>query len=157
MSVIHEERSDRPELRAYLFPLVIGLGMGGLFLRFWYYQVAAAEDLIAEAKRARTTTIEQIAPRGLIQDRFGVSLAGVHREVVLMATPKFALAHPEYISRVASLIGQPVENINQQLNREKWRPYVDTPLKGQITLTAATKIEELGTIDPDFRAAFRVD
>lgn len=157
MSVIHEERGESVSSRTAVLPTIIVLGLSAVFLRFWYFQVVTADELIAEAKRSRTTDVKQLAPRGMIVDRRGNLIAGVKREVVIVATPKFALANKEFRAKVGSLIGMSDDKLVKQIEREKWRPYVETPIKAEVTMTAATKIEEWGTADPDFRSAFRVD
>ncbi|MBL8048321.1 MAG: penicillin-binding protein 2 [Chthonomonas sp.] len=155
--MIHEERGDSISGRTAILPSLLTLGLVGLFFRFWYFQVATADELIAEAKRSRTTDIKQLAPRGMIVDRRGTLIAGVRREVVVVATPKFALASKKYQAQVAALIGLSTDKLVKQIEREKWRPYVETPIKAEVTLAAATKIEEWGNVDADFRSAFRVD
>lgn len=148
MSVIHEERRNPLDLRMLLVPGAFAGAFGVMVLRLWYLQYAGADAIAEEASKSTTLTVETPAPRGLIVDRRGETLAGVQSQIVVTAIPKIALKDAESMAQVAQLIGVPLESIEKKLKAEQGS-YLPVPVAQNITVAQATKLAELLSVLPD--------
>lgn len=143
MSVIHEQPEKRLDARALVFPILLGACLIVLFLRLWYFQVAQASELSERAQSSQTRSYAKLAPRGLIYDRKGKLIAGVRSEIVIAGIPAELKKHPNVLHRVASILGQPQEDLEKIVEKEyKWRPYAAVPLFVGATVEQATRIGE---------------
>lgn len=148
--VIHEKPERRLDASSLIFPVLCGFGLFVLVLRLWYIQVAQAAVLVEEAENLRTSTIQRLAPRGLILDRKGRLVAGVRPEIVITAIPAIARRHPEAVAEVAAIVGLAPEEVSRKLEEHAWRPYVSVPVYVGATMAQATRIGEAGRRLPGF-------
>jgi penicillin-binding protein 2 len=142
MSVIHQERENRLDARLLAPPILFAAALAGLFVRLWYLQVADAAALAERAEALRTREVEHLAPRGLIVDRRGRTLAGVRPEIVIYAVPAVVRDHPEALNRASVLLGVPAQRLSRQVRAGAWRPYFPTPVFVGASIQAATRIAE---------------
>ena len=107
MSVIHAPR--RPELdpRLIAFPAVTFGLLGLLAMRLWYFQVVKAPELVERAEATRVLPTARPAPRGLIVDRNGATIAGVRPHFVVTAVYDVVSKKENawVVGQVASMLG----------------------------------------------------
>ena len=144
MSVIHAPKKPELDFGTLSIPIVISFVLFVLFLRLWYFQIVLGPELKARAARFNTNTVENLAPRGLIYDRNGVLIAGVHSELVLTAIPLVVRQHPDGLERVAELLGVPVKQLQAKVDDGNWRPYLPTPIYLGASIQVASKVAEAG-------------
>lgn len=142
MSVIHQERETRLDMRLLLPLLALALALLGLFIRLWYLQVAQAPMLAERAEQLRTREVRHLAPRGLIVDRRGRLLAGVQPEIVIAAIPAVVKEHPEALHRASALLGVSAKKLAKRMEAGAWRPFFATPVHIGASIQAATRIAE---------------
>lgn len=151
MSVIHQPRKPELDARVILFPAILFLLLGVIFLRLWYFQVVQAQSLVEKASAINSTDVPELAPRGLIFDRNGVMLAGVKPEWVVTAVPKEMDKDPAILKRVAVILGASPEKLKAKLEQGRWKPWLPTAIHiGANTQTAsilAEKSDEFPGID----------
>lgn len=150
MSVIHEERANPIDLRAFLLPAGLLIGMVVLFLRLWFIQVASSDELKRKSEGLGRMRISTTAPRGLILDRKGRTIAGVKSRLVLTAQPRIALKNDDVIKRVAKIVGMTSDDLKAAILHDSWRGMLPVPVVPNITIQAATKIAEADTDFPGF-------
>ncbi len=144
MSVIHAPREPEIGLRNILFLVVVCAAFLAFLFRLWYLQVVASDELAARAHAFRMTKVETLAPRGLIVDRDGRSIAGVRSEIVLTAIPGIVGKQPWILDKVASILGAPVEPLREKLDAAAWRPFLPAPIFVGVPILAAARIAESG-------------
>lgn len=118
--IVPRWHSNRPRLvRA------IALGLTGLLVAFglhaWDLQSARGEELAAAGEDQMTRCIRIPAQRGAITDRHGAPLAlsasasdAVASEV--LAVPNIVRSRPDDLTRLAELVGQPVDAVRAALD-----------------------------------------
>jgi penicillin-binding protein 2 len=143
MSVIHSPKQPDFDARIVVFPVVMSLLLVVVFLRLWYIQVVKAPELVERAEASRSTTVEKLAPRGLMTDRNGVLLAGVRPELVITAVPHRVAADASGLERVANILNVPRERLKAKLDEGIWRPFLPTPVFVGATVQQGIKIAEL--------------
>lgn len=144
MSVIHAPRQPEMDVRHLLL-----LGLGGfclliIFLRLWYVQVVKADDFITQAERARRSSVDKLAPRGLIFDRQNQLVAGVRPQSVITAVPNTVRKKPWVLDKVAGMLGVPVKKLQAKLADGTYRPFLPTPIYADVSIELASKIAESG-------------
>ncbi|HRF59904.1 MAG TPA: penicillin-binding protein 2 [Fimbriimonadaceae bacterium] len=142
MSVIHQEKQNRLDLRQLMFPAVLLGVFLVFFFRLWYLQVMHAPALIEKADTFRNSTIPKAAPRGRVLDRNGVLLAGVRPEIVVTALPGVVKKHPESIDTLATMLGAPKEDLLDKIKEGEWRPFAPTPVFMNAPIDVATRVAE---------------
>lgn len=142
MSIIHQPREPDLDARILAFPIVAGTLLFALFLRLWYVQVVRAEALAERADTSQQTRVPRLAPRGLIVDRAGKLVAGVHSEIVITGIPKVLNKHPEILSKLAKLLDADENRLKAKLADGAWRPYLPTPLYVGAPLAIGAKLAE---------------
>ena len=151
MSVIHQPRKPELDARVILFPAILFLLLGVIFLRLWYFQVVQAQSLVEKAEKITSTDVAELAPRGLIFDRNGVMLAGVKPEWVVTGIPEAIDKDPTVLKRIAVILGASPEKLKSKLELGRWKPKLPTPIHiGANTQTAsilAEKSDEFPGID----------
>jgi len=148
MSVIHEENRNRVDARVLVAPLAVLAGMGVLASRLWYLQYAGAESIAEEASRTTTLLVQHPAPRGIIVDRKGETLAGVQGQLVVTAIPKLALKDEASMAQIAKLLKSDVDTVKEKLESNAGS-YLPLPISENVSIEAATKIAELLSTVPD--------
>src|SRR5262249_4301205 len=113
-----------------------------LLLRLWYFQVVKASDLTDKAESNNSDTTDRQAPRGMIFDRNGVLLAGVHSEFVLMATPKTIRQNDWVFDKLGTMLNTDPKKLRTRFNQEAFRPYVKVPIVTGVPVDLATRIAE---------------
>ncbi len=142
MSVIHAPPKRDIDLREILPFAVIVTALTMMFMRLWFLQVVRGEELTDRARAIRTNTISKLAPRGLIFDRNGVMVAGVRPEIVLTARPGIVRRNPWVLEKVATMVGAPVEDLREQVEKEAWRPHLPAPIFVGVPIETAGRIVE---------------
>ena len=140
--MIHQERGNSIDLRQLIFPAVVVVAFSFFLFRLWMLQVVQAEELQTKVERLKSTMVEVEAPRGLIVDRQGRTLAGVRSEYIVTAIPQVMKKHPEVLEKLAFLTGATVDEINKNLSEGYWRPSIPVPVVNNITVAQATKLIE---------------
>ncbi len=131
--------------RFFVFPIVLIIVLIGFAMRLWYLQVVQSDELREKAKNLRSSTVERLAPRGMIVDRHGVLLAGVANQIVITGVPRILKKNPDVLERTAGILNVPIEKL--QKNIEKiWRTDVPGPIFTGATVAQATKISEDATL-----------
>ena len=153
MSVIHEERAVPVEHRNFVFLAIIGAAFMGLSFRLWYLQVVTSEDLAQQAEASRASLIETLAPRGAIVDRNGLELAGVKSELIVTAQPKIVRKNDAVRKKVSEILGLDLKQVDKQIEKLGWRPYVPIPVATDISIEQATVIAESAAELPGFAVA----
>lgn len=125
-------------------PAVLAICFVILFLRLWYLQVMSASELAEAAAATRTTTIESLAPRGLVEDRRGNRVAGVAPEVVITAVPSEVRERRQTLAVLAQMLATPQQRLEAKLADAAWRPYLPSPIYVGAGVKEATRIAELG-------------
>ena len=107
MSVIHAPRRPEMDLRLVAFPAVTFGLLGLLAMRLWYFQVVKAPELVERAEATRVLPTARPAPRGLIVDRNGATVAGVRPQLVVTAVYDVVSKKENawVVGEVASMLG----------------------------------------------------
>lgn len=141
-AVIHEQRETPIDLRALIFPFVVIAALVVFAMRLWYLQIVESEALVEKANRMRSTSIERLAPRGLILDRNGKLLAGVKSQLVISAVPALIRKNPGVLEQVAQILEVPAEDLQTELAQGNWRPTVPQPIYSKATILQASRVLE---------------
>lgn len=142
MSVIHAPR--KPELdsrQLTLIALVFGV-LVTLLLRLWYVQVVDAATYKSIAEKYRRSSIDKLAPRGLIFDRKDHLLAGVQPEVVITAIPNVVNREPWVIHKLAAMLGANPKKLKDKVDAGLMRPFLPTPIHVGASERVAIQIAE---------------
>jgi penicillin-binding protein 2 len=142
MSVIHAPRRPEVGIRQLAMLSVVGLSLFTVSVRLWYLQVVKASELADRAQAFRWNAIARLTPRGLIEDRNGILLAGVRSELVITAVPEMIKQHRDVVDRLALLTGMPASKIREKLELARWKPYLPTPIATGISIEMATRVAE---------------
>ncbi len=142
MSVIHQPRKPELDVRVLLFPSILFVLLGIIFLRLWFFQVVKAQSLAEKALSINQTNVPELAPRGLIFDRNGVMLAGVKPQWVVTAVPRAVDKNPEVLEKVAKILGADAKKLATKMEQGRWKPWVPAPIHiGANTQTASILAE----------------
>lgn len=144
MSVIHAPRKPELDLRVLIFPIILAVALAVLFFRLWYYQVVKASELQERAEYFGQVTVERPAPRGLIVDRKGRTLAGVQSQTVITAIPREVQRNPWVIHKLAAMLNADPKKIKEKVEAGTWRPWIPTPVYIGVPIQTATRIAESG-------------
>lgn len=150
MSVIHAPEERRLDVRLLLVPGALLLVLGAYLTKLWFLQVVIAPDLQERAANTGETTVSRLAPRGKIVDRNGKIVAGVRPNVVVMAAPKVALAHPEAIKKVADILGISTDVLEKGVKDVRYAGDVPAPVYVGADVAAASIIAESSDELPGF-------
>jgi len=131
-----------PHFRLYV--LLLGLGFSVLVLRLWYLQVAMGEELLAQSENNRKRFIRLFAPRGMIVDRAGRTLAMNRPEFVVSVIPAEVGSDDSVLRRLSQILEMPLEDVLQVVGDAKQRAQrlYPVPLATGISLEVVTRIEE---------------
>ena len=143
--LIRGERQVQTDGRFFVFPIVIIFFLIIFAIKLWHLQVVRADELREKAKNLRSSTIERLAPRGLIVDRRGVLLAGVANQIVITGVPRILANNPDVLPRVAVILAVPLEKLEKELQKA-WRPGVPGPVYTGATVAQAIQIAEDKTL-----------
>lgn len=142
MSVIHAPEERPLDVRLLIVPAFLVLVLGAYLTRLWFLQVVLAEDLREQADNSGNRKVTKLAPRGKIVDRSGRVLAGVRPNVVIMARPKTALAHPEAVKEVARILAISPETLEKGIKDVVYAGDVPAPVFVGADVQAASIIAE---------------
>lgn len=142
MSAIHVPRKPTLDVRALLFPAVLLFGLLAIFLRLWYIQVVKAPELEEKAALFRNTSLVKLAPRGLILDRNGETIAGVRSRFVVTGVPSMIKKSPWVIDKIAKMLGVDQAALWAKLEDASWRPNLPAPIYVGASVEVATRIAE---------------
>jgi penicillin-binding protein 2 len=90
------------------------------------------------------TSVERLAPRGLILDRNGELVAGVKPALVITAIPAAVKRNPWVIEKIASLLGASPAKLWDKVKDSEWRPYLPASIYVGAPIEIATRIAESG-------------
>ncbi len=144
MSVIHAPR--RPELDGRQLTLLgfVGGAILILLLRLWYIQVVDSAAYSTTAEKYRWSTVDKLAPRGLIFDRKNRLLAGVAPQIVITAIPDVVNKKPWVLEKLALKLGANLKKIQEKVFDGRARPFLPTPIYVGANIEVATQIAEAG-------------
>jgi penicillin-binding protein 2 len=127
-----------------LYVAVIVLGFAALVLRLWYLQIAMGEQLLAQSESNRKRFIRLFAPRGMIVDRAGRTLAMNRPEFVVSIIPAEVGNDDSVLHRLSQILEMPLADILQVVDNAKQRAQrlYPVPLATGISLEVVTRIEE---------------
>lgn len=130
-----------PHWKVYVALVV--LGFVALTLRLWYLQVAMGEQLLAQSESNRKRFIRLFAPRGIILDRAGRTLAMNRPEFVVSIVPA-EVPDDTVLRRLSQILGVPFEDILQVVGTPKQRAQrvYPVPVAMGVSLEMVTRIEE---------------
>ncbi|CAN5652912.1 hypothetical protein BH11ARM2_BH11ARM2_26230 [soil metagenome] len=115
-----------------------------LFLRLWYFQVVMAPELVERANASQEMKVSVPAPRGLMKDRNGVTVAGVRPELVVTAIPAEIAKHPETLDKVAALLNINVKKLQKRVSDGAPRRELPTPIFVGVPVDVGSRIAEAG-------------
>jgi penicillin-binding protein 2 len=99
--------------------------VGVLVFRLWFLQVLDAQEYLAQATDNSERTVEIAAPRGVIEDRNGVTLVsnrpGLAVGIRPMSVPQGEL--PALARRLSPLVQVPAKTILTLVAKQSWLPY----------------------------------
>ena len=142
MSVIHAPKRPSVDLRVLIFPVAVSTVLTVIFFRLWYIQVVKAPELTDRAEHTRGTTVSLMAPRGVIQDRTGKTVAGVRTEFVVTAVPAEIKKNPWVMDKLAELLGADRQKLVKKVELAMGRKYLPTTIYVGVPVEKATLIAE---------------
>lgn len=130
-----------PHWKVYVSLVVLGIVV--LILRLWYLQVAMGEQLLAQSESNRKRFIRLFAPRGIIVDRAGRTLAMNRPEFVVSVVPA-EVPDDSVLVRLSQILGMPLEDVVQVVGSAKQRAQrlYPVPLAVGVPLEVVTRVEE---------------
>ncbi len=144
MSVIHAPRKPELDARQLTFLGITFFVLLIFFIRLWYLQVVSADDYALAADKYRRSTVETLAPRGLIFDRKNNLIAGVRPELVVTAVPNDIKKKPWVIDKVAGMLGADPKKLMEKVEDGMSRPYLPTPIYVGAKIDVASRLAEAG-------------
>src|SRR5688572_6881277 len=144
MSVIHAPKKPELDARSLLFPVTLAICFLILLLRLWYLQVVMGPELLERARTLQLTSVPKLAPRGLIYDRNGKLLAGVHSSLVVTAVPRVVDENPWVLDKLAAILGAPIDKLKRAVADARWRRHFPTPIYVGMPVEVAGMIAEAG-------------
>lgn len=144
MSVIHAPRKPEVDGRQLTFLGVTFLVLLIFFIRLWYLQIVSADEYVVAADKYRRSTVETLAPRGLIFDRKNNLIAGVKPELVVTAIPNDIKKKPWVIEKVAQMLGADSKKLMEKVEDGMNRPYLPTPIFVGAKIEVASRVAEAG-------------
>lgn len=130
----------------YIFGIML-LGIIILWSRTFYLQIIRGNEFITKAEGNRLRTIPIVAERGIIYDRFNQEL--VHNvpsfslSIIPQGLPNPVSQAPEreaIISRLSTVTGLSVEEINKQLDRARASTYQTLTIKENLDYNTALSL-----------------
>ncbi|MDW8321772.1 MAG: penicillin-binding protein 2 [Armatimonadota bacterium] len=127
-----------------LYVALIALGFVALVLRLWYLQVALGNQLLAQSESNRKRFIRLFAPRGMIVDRAGRTLAMNRPEFVVSVVPAEVGNDDSALYRLSQILEMPFEDVLHVVGSSKQRAQrlYPVPLATGVSLQVVTRIEE---------------
>ena len=121
MSVIHAPRRPELDLRLIAFPVVTFGLFSVLAMRLWYFQVVKSSELIERADATRVQPTSRPAPRGIIVDRNGETIAGVRPQLVVTAIYDVVMKKENVwvVQRLAEMLGVDVKKLQSKFEDAK--------------------------------------
>ena len=146
MSVIHAPR--RPDLNGRLiaFPVVTFGLFGVLAMRLWYFQVVKSQELVDRAEATRVQPTSRPAPRGLILDRRGATIAGVRPQLVVTAVYDTVTKKENkwVVPRRAAMLGTDAKRLQAKIDDAKRNRSQPMPIFFNAPIEVGARIAESG-------------
>ncbi|MCH8274444.1 MAG: penicillin-binding protein 2 [Armatimonadetes bacterium] len=142
MSVEEQRRPTGLAPTAAILPAVVAIGLMALFGRLYYLQIIRGEELSQLALPSQAFRAPIPSPRGQIQDRNGALLAVVKPSLAVMVTPADIQHKPDAIRRLAGLLDEDPEELDEEIRKNSYRRFLPFVAKVGITLEQAVTIEE---------------
>src|SRR5579875_2447015 len=137
----HEIDPNLPTRRARVMGVVLALAFAGLIARLWYLQVAHADEYAQMAQANHTRLLREPAPRGVIIDTHGRTLASNRSEFAIFAQPSVA-SDPVTLRRLAVLLGTTPDDIAQTITSLKRNDYDLIRIAIDVPMSLVAQIEE---------------
>ena len=146
MSVIHAPRRPELDLRLVAFPAVTFGLLGVLAARLWYFQVVKAPELLERAEATRVQPTARPAPRGLIVDRDGATIAGVRPQLVVTAIYDVVSKKENrwVVDQVAAMLGADPKKIRAKVEDAKRNRSEPMPIYFGAPTDVGSRIAESG-------------
>ena len=106
---------DSSRMRLSILGMVVLSLFCALLARLWYLQVLVSPSLKLQAQQNSVAVEYTEAPRGRILDRNGRVLADNRVVLALVAKRDQLEEHPDVLPRLSSLLGVPLEQLNERL------------------------------------------
>lgn len=131
-----------PHFRVFVALIVAGFAV--LVLRLWYLQVAMGEELLAQSESNRKRFIRLFAPRGMIVDRAGRTLATNRPQFVVSVIPAEVGTDDAPLRRLSQILEMPFEDILQAVgtSKQRARRLYPIPLAAGVSLEVVSRVEE---------------
>lgn len=142
MSVIHAPKRPSIDLRVLMFPVGVSSVLLVIFFRLWYIQIVRSAELTEKAEHTRDTTVALMAPRGLISDRTGKTIAGVRTEFVVTAIPAEVSKNAWVVDKVAQLLDVDPKKLQKRIDGARSRRYLPATIYVGAPIEKATRIAE---------------
>ncbi len=139
------EKPETPQVPGFkVYVALIVLGFTALVLRLWYLQVALGEQLLAQSESNRKRFVRLFAPRGMIVDRAGRTLAMNRPEFVVSVYPAEVGDDDSVLRRLSEILDMPFEQVLEAVGDRKQRAqrFYPVPLAVGVPLDVVTRVEE---------------
>lgn len=125
-----------------LFPVGVATVLVIIFFRLWFIQVVRYSELTEKAEHTRDTTVPLLAPRGIITDRTGKTVAGVRTEFVVTAIPAEVKKNPWVLDKLSDLLGVARTKLEKRVKDGMSRRYLPATIYVGVPMAQATRIAE---------------
>lgn len=117
--------------------------------RLWYLQIAKGQELLEQSRRNSRRLIRVTAPRGLVLDRNGQTLASSRPQFIVTAVPERLRGHAEAKKRLASVLQMTPRDLDSIL-LESRRPAAGAPVRiaVDVPMEVVAKIKEQADLLP---------
>jgi len=118
----------------------------GLVVRLWYLQIVQGAALLEASETNRSRVIRWVAPRGLIEDATGRTLASNRYRIVVWAVPSQLLGKKQAAvrRRLARLLGTTEAQIESTIREKRIGDFEPVRVAENVDLATATRVEEQG-------------
>ena len=119
---------DSLRFRMTALGVVVACLFGALFVRLWYLQVLDSNQFKVAAQQNGVQLVYTPAPRGRILDRNGKVIVDNQVVNVLAVNRSIVKKHPEVVSELAALLGQPAESIKLAISDPRYTDLAPVPV-----------------------------
>lgn len=106
-------------MRIKVLELIFFLSITLVLVRLWYWQIYLSDFLVAKAEKQRISSIDVLAPRGLLLFSNGASLASTQPVFLVYAEPKIIKDKKEVASLLANIFWEDMYEIKTREDQPK--------------------------------------
>ena len=136
--------------RLRVFAVVIGAFIAILLSRLWYLQVLQGEELRGKVEVSRKRWYRETAPRGLIVDAKGLTLASNTAQFTVFIDPGFLpkdkAKRADILTELADVLGKTPDEIEQIMKRTRGGPSDPIPVAEGVDEHTKARIKESLTL-----------